>query len=68
MIRGAIDAFPELDGTSFLSARQEYLETIHQHDVVAERYGTIDEIRRELATGAPSAVHTSRRAWLDAAP
>jgi GTP cyclohydrolase I/GTP cyclohydrolase-4 len=66
MIKGAIDAFPDLDGSAFLSARQENLETIHQHDVVAERFGTVAEIRRELSSGTPSAVHTSRRAWLDA--
>jgi len=68
MIRGAIDAFPELDRASFLSARQQNLETIHQHDVVAERFGTVAEIGEELRTGVPSTVHTSRRAWLDATP
>ena len=31
------------------------LETIHQHNVVAERFGTLGEIRAELATGEPSA-------------
>jgi hypothetical protein len=36
--------------------------------VVAERFGTLDEIRRELDTGVPTPVHTSRRAWLDAVP
>ena len=44
------------------------LETIHQHNVVAERFGTLGEIRRELATGQPAPVHTSRRAWLDQVP
>ncbi len=66
MVKGVVDAFPALDDRAFVSARQENLETIHQHNVVAERFGTIDEIRRELATGEVSAVHTSRRAWLDA--
>jgi GTP cyclohydrolase I/GTP cyclohydrolase-4 len=68
MIRGAVEAFPRLDGSAFLSARQENLETIHQHDVIAERFGTFTEIRRELETGVPSAVHTSRRSWLDSTP
>ncbi|MDQ6605197.1 MAG: GTP cyclohydrolase MptA [Actinomycetota bacterium] len=68
MVKGAIDAFPSLHNRAFVSARQENLETIHQHNVVAERFGTMGEIRRELATGEVSAVHTSRRAWLDAAP
>ena len=44
------------------------LETIHQHNVVAERFGTLGEIRHELATGDPVAGHTSRRAWLDQVP
>jgi GTP cyclohydrolase IV len=68
MIRGAIEAFPALDDRAFVSARQVNLETIHQHNVVAERFGTLGEIRRELRTGDPSPAHTSRRAWLDAAP
>ena len=42
------------------------LETIHQHNVVAERYGTLGEIRRELATASRRRVHTTRQAWLDA--
>jgi GTP cyclohydrolase IV len=68
MIRGVVDAFPGLDDRAFVSARQENLETIHQHNVVAERFGTLGEIRHELAGGEPSAVDTSRRAWLDATP
>jgi GTP cyclohydrolase I/GTP cyclohydrolase-4 len=51
-----------------MSARQVNLETIHQHNVVAERFGTLGEIRRELESGLPSPTHTSRRAWLDAVP
>jgi GTP cyclohydrolase I/GTP cyclohydrolase-4 len=68
MIRGVVDAFGDLDDRAFVSARQVNLETIHQHNVVAERFGTLGEVRRELATGEASAVHTSRRAWLDATP
>ena len=51
---------------TFVSAEQVNLETIHQHNVVAERFGTLGELRREFASREPSAVHTSRRAWLDA--
>jgi len=68
MIRGVVDAFPGLDDRAFVAAQQVNLETIHQHNVVAERFGTLGEIRHELRTGQPSAVHTSRRAWLDATP
>ncbi|HEV3055909.1 MAG TPA: GTP cyclohydrolase MptA [Solirubrobacteraceae bacterium] len=66
MISGAANAFPALGDRAFVEARQVNLETIHQHNVVAERYGTLGEIRRELETGEPSAAHTTRRAWLDA--
>jgi GTP cyclohydrolase I/GTP cyclohydrolase-4 len=65
MVQGVVDHFPQLDDRAFISARQVNLETIHQHNVVAERFGTLGEIRRELATGEPSRGHTSRRAWLD---
>ena len=68
MISGVIAAFPGLDDRAFVSARQVNLETIHQHRVVAERFGTLGEVRHELASGELSPAHTSRRAWLDAIP
>src|SRR5512133_422859 len=36
-----LDRFPELDDRDFLYSRQVNLETIHSHDVLAERYGTV---------------------------
>ena len=66
-IRGVVDGLPELAAAAFVSARQENLETIHQHNVVAERFGLLGELRRELATGEHVAHHTSMREWLDAA-
>jgi GTP cyclohydrolase I/GTP cyclohydrolase-4 len=68
MIRGVVDSFPDLNDAAFVSARQVNLETIHQHDVVAERFGTLGEVRKELADGIPPARHTTRQAWLDAVP
>jgi len=68
MIRGVVETYPSLDDRAFVSARQVNLETIHQHNVVAERFGTLGEIRHELTTAAPSPAHTSARAWLDAVP
>jgi GTP cyclohydrolase-4 len=67
MVRGVIQRFPGLDDLAFVSARQVNLETIHQHNVVAERFGTLGEIRGELSTGNPAPVHTGRQAWLDVA-
>jgi len=66
MVAGVVREFPQLDGRSFLSARQENLETIHQHNVVAERHGTLAELRREVETGEQPARQTSFEQWLDA--
>jgi GTP cyclohydrolase IV len=68
MIRGVIDAFPDLSDAAFVEARQVNLETIHQHNVVAERSGTLGEIRSELTDAVAPSRHTTRRAWLDAVP
>jgi GTP cyclohydrolase-4 len=64
MVAGVIEQFPQLNDAAFVSARQVNLETIHQHDVVAERFGTMGEIRRELNSGEPAPVHTSLQTWL----
>jgi GTP cyclohydrolase I/GTP cyclohydrolase-4 len=66
MIKGVVHTFPGLADAAFVEARQVNLETIHQHNVIAERYGTLGEVRTELETGEPSAAQTTRRAWLDA--
>jgi GTP cyclohydrolase IV len=66
-IRGVLERFPALADQAFVSARQENLETIHQHNVVAERFGTLGELRAELRTGVPAPRHTSVRDWLDGA-
>ncbi|HMJ02923.1 MAG TPA: GTP cyclohydrolase, FolE2/MptA family, partial [Conexibacter sp.] len=67
MIGGVVECFPALADAAYVSARQENLETIHQHNVVAERFGLLGELRRELTTGEMAATHLSRRAWLDGA-
>jgi GTP cyclohydrolase IV len=65
MVRGVIDSFGELSDRHFVSARQENLETIHQHNVVAERFGLLGELRREAASGQHSDHHVSTREWLE---
>jgi len=67
MVRGVIDRFDFLTDEHFVSARQENLETIHQHNVQAERFGLLGELRREIASGEHSLHHLSRREWLDGA-
>jgi GTP cyclohydrolase-4 len=66
MIRRVTAAYPELRDGGFILARQENLETIHRHSVVAERSGMLDEILAELETGEHSAHHTTTREWLEA--
>src|SRR4051795_3086800 len=66
-IRGAIEHFGGLRDDAFVSARQENLETIHQHNVVAERSGRLGELRRELGEGGRFARQTTLREWLDLA-
>ena len=48
MVRMAVDEFGDLGDDAFLLARQENLETIHRHNVVAERHGLLGELGREL--------------------
>jgi GTP cyclohydrolase I/GTP cyclohydrolase-4 len=47
-------------------ARQENLETIHRHNVVAERHGTLGDLRQELKSGEQAPSQTTMRAWLEA--
>jgi GTP cyclohydrolase-4 len=68
MLAGVVRAFGQLDGASFVSARQENLETIHQHNVLAERHGLLSELRGELDSGRPAERQTTLQEWLDGAP
>jgi GTP cyclohydrolase-4 len=65
MVGGVLERLDFLGDRHFVSARQENLETIHQHNVQAERFGLIGELRHEIATGEHSARHASLREWLD---
>jgi GTP cyclohydrolase-4 len=65
MVRGVVEQFPALTDRHFVSARQENLETIHQHNVTAERFGLLGEMRGELASSEHSPHHVSMREWLD---
>ncbi len=65
MVRGLLDSYPQLDDEAFVLARQQNLETIHQHDVVAERHGLVAEIRQELESEIHSRRHVTLREWLE---
>ena len=68
MIRMATERFAGLAEGAFVSARQENLETIHKHNVVAERHGLLSELVREIETAAPAGRHVTMREWLEAPP
>jgi len=63
-LKGALDAYPELADDDFLFSRQVNFETIHSHDVLAERHGTVGELRAELENGTRLERHTELQAWL----
>jgi MptA/FolE2 family GTP cyclohydrolase len=59
----ALIEYPQLADGDFVFSRQVNFETIHAHEVVAERYGTVGELRAELA-GSVCDKHTDLRDWL----
>jgi GTP cyclohydrolase-4 len=65
MVRMAIERFGHLDEKVFISARQENLEAIHKHNVVAERHGLLGELRREVNSGERVRHHMTKREWLE---
>jgi GTP cyclohydrolase I/GTP cyclohydrolase-4 len=64
MIRMAVEEFRGFGDDAFVFARQENLETIHQHNVVAEHYGLVADLERELRADAPNARHVTMQDWL----
>jgi GTP cyclohydrolase IV len=66
MIRRVAERYPELRDGAFVLARQENLETIHRHSVLAERSGMLAEILAELEAGEHSRHHVTEREWLEA--
>ena len=63
-LKEALETYTELADGDFLWSRQVNLETIHTHDVLAERYGTVGELRAELERGERPPKHTELRQWL----
>ena len=65
MLRRVLEAYSGLHESAFVMARQENLETIHRHNVVAERYGLVGELSGELDSGEHSRHHVTMREWLE---
>ncbi len=68
MVRMAGERFGALGSDAFISARQENLETIHKHNVVAERHGLLGELTAEIDGGERAARHVTMREWLEGLP
>ena len=64
-LKETLDRYTDLGDDDFLFSQQVNLETIHRHDVVAERTGTVGELRKEL-DGTAATAHTELRDWLSA--
>ena len=64
-LKELLDGVPALADGDFVLSRQVNLETIHDHDVLAERHGTVGELRTELAGDTP-ARQTALGDWLTA--
>ncbi len=62
----ALERYPALADDDFVMSRQVNFETIHNHEVLAERFGTVGELRGELADADAPARHTDLAAWLAA--
>ena len=53
-LKGVLDSYPSLDDSDFVFSPQVNLETIHTHDVLAERFGTVGESAESSSTAARS--------------
>jgi len=60
-IRGTLERYGDLGDDAFVAARQENLETVQQHCVLAEGFGRFGELRRDGTR------RTTLREWLSAA-
>lgn len=67
MLRGVMEYLPDLPDDAFVHAHQVNFETIHTHDVEAERSATLGELRAELRGDAANGHHTTLQRWLAAA-
>jgi GTP cyclohydrolase I/GTP cyclohydrolase-4 len=63
-LKGLLDEVPALTDDDFVFSRQVNLETIHDHDVLAERWGTVGELRSEM-TGTDGERQTTLADWLN---
>jgi GTP cyclohydrolase IV len=63
-LSSALERYPALQDSDFVLARQVNFETIHSHEVLAERHGTVGQLRAELEHGRTDGRHSELRDWL----
>src|SRR5256714_555624 len=63
-LRSVLDRYDELADGDFVLSRQLNFETIHNHEVLAERFGTVGELRTELRGENGDSQHMALRDWL----
>jgi GTP cyclohydrolase IV len=66
MVAGTLEHYADLSDGCFVLARQINFETIHNHDVLAERHGVVRELRGELNGAEYGRSHTTAEEWLAA--
>ena len=64
MLASVCKEYDQLNDDTFVLARQENYEGIHEHNAFAERFGTLAEIRPEISGRAFAPQHTSQSEWL----
>jgi GTP cyclohydrolase I/GTP cyclohydrolase-4 len=65
-LQATLERYGALADDDFLLSRQVNFETIHSHEVLAERFGTVGELRAELDDAEAAVRHTDLAAWLAA--
>ena len=61
-----VQLYPDLPDDTYVSASQVNFESIHKHDVAAERSGTLGELRREILHDEELAATSDLNEWLRA--
>jgi len=65
MLQNVVDIYPGLPDETFVMAKQINFESIHKHDAIAERSGTLGEIRREISGDELATRYMSLQEWLN---
>ena len=63
-LQETLSAYPKLDDADFVFSRQVNLETIHDHDVLAERAGRSESCAPSSSPAAAAGTQTELAEWL----